>query len=206
MKKYWWFAFSFSIVMAFMAGWNAQAQTAKTIPNRAQDQDLCLEVNDGGTPANGLCVTGTTAIADFPNGLTLPTTGGTAGTLDYYEEFSTSYAPTAGTQTVQVRAVRVGKLVTVTVWFSVVDTAVDSGNSSGSILPTTMYPPRKISVYHLQRDPTVAGSPCLRYSVEDAGEIRLQTASCADIGAGGGNWNGAMTSENVGMTMSYTVN
>jgi len=145
------------------------------------------------------------AVSDFSSGVTLPTTGGTQATLDHYEEFTTSYAPTAGTQTVQVRAVRVGKLVTVTAWFSVVDTGVDSGNSSGSILPTTMYPPRKISTYHLQRDPTVAGSPCVRYSIEDAGEIRLQTASCADIGAGGGNWSGAMTSETVGVSMSYTL-
>lgn len=42
------------------------AQTKKVLTNRAQNQDLCLEVNDGGVPTEALCVSGTTADINVP--------------------------------------------------------------------------------------------------------------------------------------------
>lgn len=46
-------------------------QTAKTLLNRALNSDLCLEVNDGGTPTEGLCVDGATANVSVANDLSV---------------------------------------------------------------------------------------------------------------------------------------
>lgn len=43
------------------------AQTRKVVTNRAQDQDLCLEVNNSGVPTEGLCVKGTTSEVSIPS-------------------------------------------------------------------------------------------------------------------------------------------
>lgn len=103
------------------------AQTSKTIPNRAQDQDLCLEVNDGGTPTNGLCVTGTTAVPDFPNGMTFTNGGQFAhGTWTTSSTANTNVA-SAGQIGVASYS-RVGDIVNAAVVLSI------TPNASGAVL------------------------------------------------------------------------
>jgi len=88
-----------------------------------------------------MCVSGTTRVADFSVGLTLPTSGGTKSTLNYYEEFNTAITalgPNTGggsfnTISGNIKITRIGRLVTINVEGIQFTTA--SGVSGISITP-----------------------------------------------------------------------
>lgn len=59
------------LILFLFAASTVFAQTNKTIPNRAQDGDLILEVNDGGTPTAAMTIDGATAQTSVSSNLTV---------------------------------------------------------------------------------------------------------------------------------------
>ncbi len=94
---------------------------------------------------------GTTGLATFGIGIALPTTGGTAATLDHYEELSTTLTFSgiwASSQAVTCRFVRVGKQVTLMVP-GVFAACTVSASVSTSGIPSRFYP--VTSTYYIAR-------------------------------------------------------
>jgi hypothetical protein len=97
--------------------------------------------NAAGTGApnftNGLTASGTSTLvnANFSGNITLPTSGGTASNLNYYEEYTESHAVSgAFSDTSTLQIVRIGKQVTINVpGYS--GTASGSSNTYGSSTP-----------------------------------------------------------------------
>jgi hypothetical protein len=117
--------------------------------------------------------TGTTELANFSsNGLTitgglgliLPTTGGTAANLSYYEEYaySTAFTGPYSIANVNFSITRIGRVVTMTMT-SLSTSAVSTNSSAGFVnatsLPTRFCPPASITfpieIYDTTNNPAV---------------------------------------------------
>jgi len=87
----------------------AFAQQKRTIPNRALNQDLCLNVNVAGTPTDELCVNGTSGDVSITNNLTVNSTesvvsivsNGSGGDTVSLGSFNTCPSPSVGSHSIQ---------------------------------------------------------------------------------------------------------